>query len=124
MFDTSCDLNLLSGTNPGTGTYTSAEQINPAGVGVKVVVDITAISGGATLTVTIRGRDKTSGKQWTLLASTALNAIGTTVLTVYPGLTASANATASDALPYRWDVTAAVAVAGTVTYTIGGCRLA
>lgn len=83
----------------------SADQLNPSGRGVKVVVDITAISGTTpTLTVTIQGKDPVSGKYFTLLASAALNATGTTVLTVYPGLTASANAVASDVLPRDWRI--------------------
>lgn len=108
---------------PGVGSYTSPLQKNLFRRGIKLVVDITAISGGATLTVTIRGRDQVSGKAYTILASAALSAVGTTVLTVYPGITPTANVAASDVLPTSWDVLAVVATAGTVTATIGAALM-
>ena len=108
-----------------TGTLTSSDLPNEC-AGLHLVVDITAISGTSpTLTVTIEGKDMTSGKYYTILASAALNATGTTVLRVYPGLAASANVTANDALPACWRVKA---VAGgttpTITATIGASLIA
>lgn len=98
-----------------------ADQLNLNARGLKLVIDITTITGTTpTLTVTIQGKDPVSGKYFTILASAALNATGTTVLTVYPGLTASANVTANDVLPRDWRVI--TAIAGTtpaVTATIG-----
>jgi hypothetical protein len=109
--------------NPGTGTYVSAIQNNMFRNGVKLVVDITAISGSATLTVTIQGYDQVSGKFYTILTSAALAATATTVLTVYPSIAAAANTAANDVLPTSWRVQAVVAVAGTVTATIGAALL-
>jgi hypothetical protein len=83
------------------------------------VVDITAIGGGATLTVTIEGKDPVSGKYFTLLASSALNATGTTTLTVFPGAPVSANASANATLPRTYRVKYALAVANSVTATFG-----
>lgn len=78
--------------------------------GVKVVINISAITGtGPTYTVTIQGKDVASGQYYTLLASAALNATGTTVLTVFPGAPASANVSANDALPANWRIITAVA---------------
>jgi hypothetical protein len=72
---------------------------------VVVTVDVTAISGTTpTFTVTIQGKDEISGKYYDILATTALNATGTVVLRVYPGLTASANVTVNDVLPRMWRV--------------------
>jgi hypothetical protein len=83
----------------------SADQVNVVARGLHLVIDITTITGTTpTLTVTIEGKDPTSGKYYTILASAALNATGTTVLKVYPGLTASANAVANDVLPRTWRV--------------------
>jgi hypothetical protein len=102
-----------------------ADQVNYQHRGVKVIVDITALTGTSpTLTVTIQGKDEVSGKYYTLLASAALNATGTTVLTVYPGLTASANVMANDTLPKLWRVITAIAGTGpAVTATIAACTL-
>lgn len=87
-----------------------ADQINPSRRGLKLVIDITAITGTTpSLTVTIQGKDPVSGKYFNILASAALTATGTTVLTVYPGLTAAANVTANDVLPRNWRVISAIA---------------
>lgn len=90
-------------------------------IGCKLVIDVTAISGTTpTLTVTLQGKDPVSGKYYNILSSAAISTVSTTVLTVYPGLTAAANATASDILPGT--VRVVTAVAGTtpaVTATVG-----
>lgn len=86
-----------------------ADKVNLNARGLKLVIDITAITGTTpTLTVTIQGKDPVSGKYFTILASAALNAAATTVLTVYPGLTAAANVTANDVLPRDWRVIYAI----------------
>lgn len=102
-----------------TAATTSAnggDQDNFVGRGLHVTVDLTAFSG-TSITVTIEGKDPLSGKYYTLLASAALAAVATTVLKVYPGLTAAANVTASDILPRIWRVKTTIASA-TVTGTI------
>lgn len=88
-----------------TQTTTTPDQDNFNSLGIKVVVDITAISGvGATLVVTLQGKDTVSGKVYTILASAGLTATGTTVLTVYPGGAVAANVSANDHLPRTWNV--------------------
>lgn len=98
-----------------------ADQNNISGKGLKLVIDITAITGtGPTLTVTLQGKDVASGKYYTILASAALAATGTTVLTVHPGLTAAANVVANDILPKTWRVISAIGgTTPAVTATIG-----
>jgi hypothetical protein len=87
----------------------NVDYVNAYGRGLKLVINITAITGTTpTLTVTIRGKDPTSGVYWSILASTALNATGTTILTVYPGLTAAANSVANDVLPPNFNVQYAI----------------
>ncbi len=105
--------------NPAIGTYLSASQDNSFRRGVKVVVDICAISGGTTLTVVIEGFDQVSGKWYTILTSAALAAVATTALTVYPGVGTQANISASDILPKTWRIRAVTAVATSITATIG-----
>src|SRR5690348_10994234 len=94
---------LLTLTAQAAGTVNSPMQQNFHCRGVKVVVDVTAITGTApTLTVKLQGYDPVSHKTYDILASAALSAVGTTVLTIYPGLTAAANTTADDILPLYW----------------------
>lgn len=99
---------LVTHTAASTGT-TSADQINYNGRGLKLVIDVTAITGTSpTLTVTIQGKDTASGKYYTLLASAALTATGTTVLEVYPGVGVTANVSASTTLPRTWRISTAI----------------
>lgn len=103
----------------------SAQMTNAQARGVRVVVDITAITGTSpTLTVTIQGYDSASQQYYTLLASAALTATGVTELSVYPGGPATANVAADASVPQYWRI--AYAIGGTtpaVTATIGACML-
>lgn len=111
---------LITHTAASAGTN-SGDQTNFNGRGLKLVIDVTALTGTTpTLTVTIQGKDPVSGKYYTILVSAALAAVATTVLTVYPGLTAAANLTAVDILPRTFRIL--TAIGGTtpaVTATIG-----
>lgn len=110
---------LITLTTQGAGTVNGADQTNVNGRGLHLTIDITAQGGTPTTTVTIQGKDPVSGKYYTILVSTALAAVATTILRVYPGLTASANLTANDVLPRTWRVIATVAgTTPSVTATI------
>lgn len=113
---------LITLTAQGNGTVNGTDQQNAQAMGIKVVVDITVITAGS-LTVTIQGKDPTSGKYYTLLASAALAAVATTILTVFPGAAVTANLSANDMLPANWRVIA-VAVTGPITATIAASLLA
>ena len=102
-----------------TAAAFSPDQSNPSTHAAKCVVNLTSVTG--TVTVTIYGKDGGSGTYYAILASAALNSTGQTVLTVGPGLTASANAVANDYLPALWRIGVAVAT-GPITGTIG-CSL-
>lgn len=100
---------LITLTAQGAGTVVSADQTNYAGRGLKLVIDITAVGGTPTCTVTLQGKDPVSGKYYTLLVSAALAAAATTVLEVYPGCIAAANLVANSTLPRTWRISAVVA---------------
>lgn len=107
------------------GTFVSADLKNDVRRGLKLVIDITAIAGTSpTVTVTIQGKDPVSGKYYTLLASAALAATGTTTLTIYPGIATVANASVDDVLPATWRISVVVGGTGpSATMTIGGSLL-
>lgn len=119
------DLGSIATLAAASANGTSSQLNSGQTKGVKVVVDITAITGTSpTLTVTIQGYDKASNAYYTLLTSAALSATGMTELTVYPGVTATSNVSVSDHLPEYWRVS--YAIGGTtpaVTATIGACLL-
>lgn len=79
-----------------------------------VIINITTLTGTTpTATFTVQGKDDASGTYYTLLASTALNATGQTVLRIGPSLTAAANLVANDIIPKTFRVI--LTTGGTVT---------
>lgn len=100
-------------------TNNSGDLLNEHGRGVVVVVNMTVVPGVETVTFTIQGKDEASGTYHTLLASAALDAAGATVLRVYPGLTAAANAVATLIVPRVWRVLATHSASGSFTYSVG-----
>lgn len=100
----------------------SADQLNVSGRGVKILTNITAISGaGATLTVLVQVKDPVSGVYTTALTGTGITTTTSQLLTVYPGITATANVSASDVIPRTWRIS--FTITGTtpsITGTIGG----
>ena len=114
---------LISVSAQGAGTLNSADQNNIHGRGLKVVIDIT-VTGTLSMTVAIQGKDPISGKYYTMLISAALTSVATTVLTLFPGATASANVVANDQLPTIWRVQAVVGGgAPNATFTIAASLL-
>lgn len=103
------NLTALTLTAAAAGS-SSADMENQFGSAAHVVIDITAISGvGASLTVTVEGKDPTSGKYYTIIASAALMAVATTVLRIFPAVVVAAGVSANDFLPRTFRVSAAVA---------------
>lgn len=109
---------ILALTAAPVGTLT-ADQINRWGRGLKLGINVTAVTSSPSMVVTIRGKDVASGQYYTLLASAAITGAGFTLMTVYPGIAASANVAADDILPGTWNIEAVITGSGTVTGTIG-----
>lgn len=101
-----------------TLTQTSPDFQNISCRGVKVVLDMTAFGTGS-VTLTIQGKDVASGKYYTLLAGAAVVSNATFIYTVYPGLTAVGNLTATDVLPAVWRILCTANNANPTTYTVG-----
>lgn len=101
------NIGLVTLTAQGAATVNSSDQDNCVGRGLVVVVDLTTMTT-ATVTVTIQGKDATSGKYYTLLASAGLVATGTTPLVVYPGAPVTTNLSANSPLPRTWRVSVGI----------------
>lgn len=86
--------------------------------GIRVVINVTAVTSTPSVVFTIQGKDIVSGEYFTLLASAAITGTGTTVLVVYPGLTASANAVANNVLSSVWRVIAVHGDSDSITYSV------
>lgn len=101
-----------------TATPAVPRFYTPGAKGLHLVIDVTSITLTPSVVFTIRGYDEVSTKNWTILASAAVTATGTTVLKVYPGLTAAANLTANDVLPPVWEVLATHGDTDSITYSV------
>jgi hypothetical protein len=102
-----------------TAATASPDIRNDSGTGLIVVIDATAKGTAPSVTFTIEGKDPTSGKYYTILASAAVSTVSTTVLRVHPQLTAAANTVAKDMLPAVWRVNVTVGNADSLTYSVG-----
>jgi len=86
---------------------------------VHVIIDVTAITATPSVVATLQGKDPVSGNYYNLLVGVAIVATGTTVLKIYPGITALANASANDVLPRTWRVNLVHADTDSITYSVG-----
>lgn len=124
-FPVNTDLGAVVTLSAASASGNSADKTLIGARGVKVVIDVTAITGTTpTLVVDVQGKDTASGQYYTALASASITATGVTVLTVYPGVAATSNESASDHLPATWRIS--YTIGGTtpaVTATIGACLL-
>jgi len=102
-----------------TTAQTGTTMVNPGFTGVIVTVDITAIVTSPSNTFTIKGYDVASGKWTAILTGAAKTGTGTTVMTILPSATASANVTINAGLPAQWRVDVAVGNANSMTYSVG-----
>jgi len=105
-----------------TTTQTMGDLVNQNARGVVVVLDTTVIGTGS-VTVTINGKDRASGKYNLLLTGAAAITNTTNRYTVYPGIPVAANVTASDVLPELWQIVITANNANAATYTVGACML-
>lgn len=99
-----------------SGTIVNGPPNAPAARGIKVTVVVTAIGTGS-ITVAILGVDA-NGNAYTILASAAIVGNGTTVLTVFPGAPVTANVSANDEMPNKFQVNVTANNANPVTYSL------
>jgi hypothetical protein len=102
-----------------TATGNSGDLDNGNAKGVVVFVNVTATAATPSVTFAIQAKDPASGEYVSLLVSAAVTAAGMTMLTVYPGVTAAANVSASAVLPKTWRVLATHGDADSITYSVG-----
>ena len=75
---------------------------NPGHLGVHLVVRVFTAPTSGSITPSIVGLAPNG--EYTILDGAAISTTGTTVLKVYPGITAAANVSANDVLPTAWKV--------------------
>lgn len=106
---------LLITSAAHTAASASSSQANPGYRGAHVVINVTVAPTAGTITPSIVGICK--GVEYTLLTGSAISTTGITVLKVYPGIAAVANAAASDVLPESWRLDIAHSTTTSFTYS-------
>lgn len=117
----SADLTVFA-SGAQTATQVQVDQTNNAARGIKVGLNVTN-AGTGNITLEIDGKDAVSGTYYAILTGAAVSSNGFTLYTVYPGLTASANAVANDVLPHTWRVKVTANNANSITYSVGASLL-
>ena len=103
-----------------TATVSSNAQIQDGRYsGVKVVLDLTAFTTAASLTVTIEAYDPASATWVTLLSGAAVTATGVNTYNIHPVMAAVSNVTANLQLPTKWRATVTHGNANSHTYSLG-----
>lgn len=97
-------------------TATHSITFNTPCIGGLLMINCTARAGASSVVFTIAG--VMDGAAYTILASAAIAATGTTVLRIHPELTAAANTIAKDVLPQAIKVTATHANGDSITYSL------
>lgn len=100
--------------------YNSGAYFNPNRLGIRLYINLTVVNGG-TLTVKVQTFDPAS-QTWVdipLATTAALAAVAVTTLTLYPGLTETANVDVAVPTGVLFRVVATTATAA-VTFGIGG----
>lgn len=111
------DNRVLLASAARTATVTGDDQVNMGHRGLHLVIDVTSVTSTPSITPTIQGKDA-AGIYYDILVGSAITATGTTVLKVYPGITAVANGAASDVLPAVWRVVLTHADSDSATYSV------
>ena len=107
---------LLPSANRFASANTADQYATKDDKGITVFGVVSTLSSN-TLTFNIQGK-RPDGTYYTVLSSSPSAATGTFTLKLYPGMTASANASVSEPLPPVFRVTSTHTNANTATYSI------
>lgn len=114
------EFSILASAARTVTPLTTGPHVNPAAKGVKLMLDITVVSGTSpTLDVAIQVRDPVTGTFRDLPGASFAQATAASnvQLTVYPGIAETANESVSDVLPKRWRVNITIGGSSTPTFT-------
>lgn len=101
-----------------TTTQTTQDFRNEWGVGAEIYFNVSAIGTG-NVTLTIQGRDATSGAYYTVLTGAAVSSNGLNRYQIFPGGTTTANVSVNDIFPFTWRAVVTANNANPVTYSVG-----
>ncbi len=100
-------------------TADSTTNFTVSSKGGILLINTTLDAASASVVFTLRGVNPVlETSVYTILVSAAVNAVGTRVLRIYPGLTAVANLTATDILPAGLQLFADHTDSDAITYSV------
>lgn len=102
-----------------TATTDGSDETNFNHRGGHFIINVTAYPAAASVVPKIQGKDPVSGIYYDILEGIPIVATGFTILKVFPGAAASANAIASDVLPRTFRIRMEHADADSITYSVG-----
>lgn len=105
-----------------TSSTNSPNFTNYDSKGGHFILNVTTVSGSASIVLTVQGHDSVSNSYYDILVSSAITTIGINVLKVYPGIATLSNGAASDLVPRTFRVSVAHATGDSITYSVG-CNL-
>lgn len=100
-----------------TATTNTADRVKYKETGIHVIVRVTAVPGGDTITPKIQGKDY-SGNYYDLLVGSAISTTGINVLKLAPGIAPLANAAAADLVPTVYRVVITHSAGTSFTYGV------
>lgn len=109
---------LILASAARTASVTGEDISNYNSSGAHIILDISAISVATELTVTVQGKDSTSGNYYNILTSAVLNVVDTFLLKSHPDVTEEANFAVSDSLPLIFRINVAHSDTDSITYSI------
>lgn len=101
-----------------TASVTGEDITNYNSSGAHIIVDISAIAVATQLTVTVQGKDSTSGNYYNILITTALDAVDTFLLKIHPDVTDVQNAAVNDSLPNTFRINVTHSDTDSITYSV------
>ena len=109
-----------SAARGAVASFTGTDIHNPGYGNVHVYLDVTLDAASASITLSIQGKDLTSGDYYTLLSSAAVSAVttGPNRYSVGTGVATVTNVSLNAALPKVWRVIVVGADTDAITYSI------
>lgn len=101
-----------------TASVTTSDISNVRARGAHIIVDISVIASATQLTVTVQGKDETSGNYYNLLITTALNVVDTFLLKIHPEVTDVQNSAVNDSLPNVFRIVVTNSDSNSITYSV------
>ena len=101
-----------------TATTASVDFLNLGWRGGHIIMNVTAVPGADSITLSIQGKDPISGNYYAILTGLGETTTGTKVYKVYPAIGAVANAAANDILPEIWRINVVHSAGTSFTYSV------